>query len=53
MEPFNVRTLSGRVTSGSNVWAAIERAKILGKGKTIVTVVCDSGLKYLHGDLYV
>ncbi len=43
----------GGVTSGANVWAAIERVKILRKGKTIVTVVCDSGLKYLHGDLYV
>lgn len=42
----------GGVTSGANVWAAIQRAKILGKGKTIVTVVCDSGLKYLNGDLY-
>jgi len=34
------------------VWAAMLRAKVLGKGKTIVTVVCDSGLKYLSGDLY-
>jgi len=42
----------GGASSGSNVWAAIQRAKILGKGKTIVTVVCDSGLKYLNGDLY-
>lgn len=42
----------GGITSGANVWAALQRAKILGKGKTIVTVVCDSGLKYLQGDLY-
>lgn len=42
----------GGITSGANVWAAIQRAKILGKGKTIVTVICDSGLKYLNGDLY-
>ena len=42
----------GGVTSGANVWAALQRAKIIGKGKTIVTVVCDSGLKYLNGDLY-
>jgi len=40
------------ITSGANVWAAIQRAKKIGKGKTIVTVVCDSGLKYLNGDLY-
>ncbi len=42
----------GGITSGGNVWAAIQRAKVLGKGKRIVTVVCDSGLKYLQGDLY-
>ncbi len=42
----------GGVTSGANVWGALQRAKILGKGKTIVTVICDSGLKYLNGDLY-
>ncbi|CAM1372956.1 PLP-dependent cysteine synthase family protein [Tenacibaculum xiamenense] len=42
----------GGITSGANVWAAIERAKVLGKGKRIVTVICDSGLKYLQGDLY-
>ncbi len=42
----------GGVTSGANVWAAIQRAKVLGKGKKIVTVICDSGLKYLNGDLY-
>lgn len=42
----------GGITSGANLWAAIQRAKILGKGKKIVTVVCDSGLKYLNGDLY-
>lgn len=43
----------GGVTSGANVWAALQRAKIIGKGKTIITVICDSGLKYLNGDLYV
>jgi cysteine synthase A len=42
----------GGITSGANVWAAIERAKIIGPGKTIVTLVVDSGLKYLNGDLY-
>lgn len=42
----------GGTTSGANVWAAIQRAKILGPGKNIVTIVCDSGLKYLNGDLY-
>jgi len=38
--------------SGANVWAAIQRARILGKGKRIVTIIVYSGLKYLNGDLY-
>ncbi len=42
----------GGITSGANVWAAIQRARIIGAGKRIVTVVIDSGLRYLHGDLY-
>jgi cysteine synthase A len=42
----------GGTTSGANVWAAIQRAKIIGAGKKIVTVIADSGLKYLNGDLY-
>lgn len=42
----------GGTTSGANVWAAIQRAKQLGAGKKIVTIVVDSGLKYLKGDLY-
>jgi cysteine synthase A len=39
-------------TSGANVWAAIQRAKIIGEGKKIVTIIADSGMKYLKGDLY-
>ncbi len=42
----------GGTTSGANVWAAIQRARIIGPGKKIVTIICDSGLKYLDGDLY-
>lgn len=42
----------GGTTSGANVWAAIQRARILGPGKKIVTIIVDSGLKYLDGDLY-
>jgi cysteine synthase A len=42
----------GGTTSGANVWAAIQRAKIIGKGKKIVTIIVDSGMKYLNGDLY-
>ncbi len=42
----------GGTTSGANVWAAIQRARIIGPGKKIVTIIVDSGLKYLDGDLY-
>lgn len=42
----------GGATSGANVWAAIQRARIIGKRKKIVTIIVDSGLKYLNGDLY-
>ncbi len=42
----------GGTTSGANVWTAIQRARKLGPGKKIVTLVVDSGLKYLNGDLY-
>ncbi len=42
----------GGTTSGANVWAAIQRARLIGPGKKIVTVIIDSGLKYLNGDLY-
>jgi len=42
----------GGTTSGANVWAAMQRAKTIGPGKKIVTIIVDSGLKYLNGDLY-
>ena len=42
----------GGITSGANVWAALQRAKQQGPGKKIVTVIIDSGLRYLNGDLY-
>lgn len=42
----------GGTTSGANVWAAIQRARMIGAGKKIVTVIVDSGMKYLNGDLY-
>lgn len=42
----------GGISSGANVWMALERAKHLSAGARIVTTVCDSGLKYLKGDLY-
>ncbi|KAL7654506.1 pyridoxal phosphate-dependent enzyme, beta subunit [Aspergillus phoenicis ATCC 13157] len=39
-------------SSGLNVVAAIQLAKELGPGKTVVTVGCDTGLKYVRGNLY-
>jgi len=42
----------GGITSGANVWAALKRAKEIGPGKKIVTIIIDSGLRYLSGDLY-
>ncbi|MGE0360683.1 MAG: PLP-dependent cysteine synthase family protein [Vicinamibacterales bacterium] len=42
----------GGISSGANVWIALQRAKALPAGARIVTTVCDSGLKYLRGDLY-
>jgi cysteine synthase A len=34
------------ISAGANVWAAIEVAKELGPGKTVVTVLCDTGERY-------
>ena len=42
----------GGITAGANVWTAIQRARIIGPGKNIVTIIPDSGMKYLNGDLY-
>ncbi|MGE5177878.1 MAG: PLP-dependent cysteine synthase family protein [Bacteroidota bacterium] len=39
-------------SSGANVIAAIEVAKRLPRGATIVTLMVDSGLKYLNTDVY-
>jgi cysteine synthase A len=47
-----IEGIFGGTTSGANVWAAIQRARVIGAGKKIVTVIVDSGLKYLNGDLY-
>lgn len=38
-------------TSGLNVAAAVQVAKLMGPGKTIVTCLCDTGAKYM-GRLY-
>lgn len=39
-------------SSGANVVAALRIAERLGPGRTVATLVCDSGLKYLSTDLY-
>ncbi len=39
-------------SSGANVLAAIRLGERLGPGATVVTLMCDSGLKYLHTDVY-
>jgi cysteine synthase A len=35
------------VSSGANVWAALRVAEELGEGKTVVTILCDTGERYL------
>ncbi len=40
------------VSAGANVWAAIQVARRLGPGKTVVTVLCDTGERYLSTDLF-
>ncbi|MBI4917547.1 MAG: cysteine synthase family protein [Acidobacteria bacterium] len=39
-------------SSGANVVAALRVAARLGPGATVVTLMCDSGLKYLSTDVY-
>jgi cysteine synthase len=39
-------------STGMNVVGACRLARELGPGHTVVTVACDTGLKYLAGDLY-
>jgi cysteine synthase len=39
-------------STGLNVAAAVQLAAELGPEASVVTVACDSGLKYLAGDLY-
>jgi cysteine synthase A len=42
----------GGMSSGANVFAALQVAKRLGPDRKVVTVIVDSGLKYLQGDLF-
>jgi len=39
-------------STGANLVAAIETGKQLGKDATVITIMCDSGLKYLSTPLY-
>jgi cysteine synthase A len=39
-------------STGANVVAALRMARRLGTGRTVVTLACDSGLKYLSTELY-
>ncbi len=43
----------GGTSSGLNVVGAIQLAVELGKGKTVVTIAVDTGLKYLIGNLFL
>lgn len=42
----------GGISSGANVFASLQIAEKLGPGQRVVTVIVDSGLKYLQGDLF-
>ncbi len=35
------------ISAGANVWAAVRVAKRLGTGKRVVTIICDTGERYL------
>ena len=40
------------MSAGANVWAALQIAERLGRGRRVVTIAPDSGLKYLQGSLF-
>ena len=43
----------GGISSGANTFAALQVARQLGPGHKVVTVIVDSGLRYLAGDLFL
>jgi len=43
----------GGTSTGLNVVGALQLAKELGRGKNVITLACDTGLKYLNGAAYV
>jgi cysteine synthase A len=40
--------LFGGATTGANVVAALRLARTLGRDATVVTILCDTGMKYLR-----
>lgn len=42
----------GGITSGANVYAALQRAREIGPGGKVVTVIIDSGLRYLRNPVF-
>jgi len=40
------------ISSGANVWAALEIAKRVGQGKTVLTVLPDTGERYMSTPLF-
>ncbi|RTE83839.1 hypothetical protein BHE90_001591 [Fusarium euwallaceae] len=40
-------------STGLNVVGALRLAQDLGPGKMVLTIACDTGLKYMNGDLFV
>ncbi|MBP1685225.1 MAG: cysK [Deltaproteobacteria bacterium] len=40
------------LSAGANTWAAVQVARVLGKGKTVVTVFCDTGERYLTTEIF-
>jgi cysteine synthase A len=51
-ELARTEALFAGTSTGANLVAAIELGKRLGPSATVVTVVCDSGMKYLSTPLY-
>lgn len=39
------------ISSGANVWAALKVARKLGEGNNVVTIICDTGERYLSTSL--
>jgi cysteine synthase A len=40
------------ISSGANVWAALQIARERGRGYTVVVILCDTGERYLSTDLF-